>query len=92
MTIEPYGGAKQVFWIVDNGSSHRGNAPSKRFPNAVMVHTRYATPLAQPRSKSGFSIIQRKIVSPSDFTNSPDRPAKYATDAGSGCDASLAAA
>jgi hypothetical protein len=32
-----------VFWIVDNGSSHRGQAAidrlAKRFPNAVMVHT-----------------------------------------------------
>jgi transposase len=43
MTCEPYASAKRVFWIVDNGSSHRGNAAierlAKRFPNAVMVHT-----------------------------------------------------
>lgn len=43
MTTEPYASARRVFWIVDNGSSHRGQAAidrlSRRFPNAVMVHT-----------------------------------------------------
>jgi hypothetical protein len=43
MTCEPYASAKRVFWVVDNGSSHRGQAPinrlAVRFPNAVMVHT-----------------------------------------------------
>jgi transposase len=43
MIIEPYASAKRVFWVVDNGSSHRGQAAidrlARRFPNAVMVHT-----------------------------------------------------
>jgi transposase len=43
MTQEPYASAKRVFWVVDNGSSHRGQAAinrlAARFPNAVMVHT-----------------------------------------------------
>ena len=43
MTQEPYAIAKRVFWVVDNGSSHRGKAAIDRlasgFPNAVMVHT-----------------------------------------------------
>jgi hypothetical protein len=43
MTQEPYASAKRVFWIVDNGSSHRGQAAidrlARRFPNAIMVHT-----------------------------------------------------
>jgi hypothetical protein len=26
MTREPYASAKRVFWVVDNGSSHRGKA------------------------------------------------------------------
>jgi transposase len=43
MTQEPYASAKRVFWIVDNGSSHRGQAAidrlAGRFPNAVMIHT-----------------------------------------------------
>jgi hypothetical protein len=28
MTTEPYASAERVFWIVDNGSSHRGQQPS----------------------------------------------------------------
>ncbi len=43
MTQQPYASAKRVFWIVDNGSSHRGKAAidrlATRFPNTVMVHT-----------------------------------------------------
>lgn len=43
MTSEPYASAKRVFWVVDNGSSHRGKAAcdrlTARFPNAIMVHT-----------------------------------------------------
>ncbi|WP_264185181.1 transposase [Rhodococcus yananensis] len=43
MTAELYASARRVFWIVDNGSSHRGKAAidrlSQRYPNAVMVHT-----------------------------------------------------
>lgn len=30
MTKEPYRSARRVFWIVDNGSDHRGNASIKR--------------------------------------------------------------
>ncbi|WTT40904.1 IS630 family transposase [Kitasatospora sp. NBC_00085] len=43
MTQEPYASAKRVFWVVDNGSSHRGKKAADRlraaFPNAVMIHT-----------------------------------------------------
>jgi transposase len=43
MTTEPYASAERVFWIVDNGSSHRGQAAIDRltaqYPNAIMVHT-----------------------------------------------------
>jgi hypothetical protein len=43
MTQEPYASARRVFWIVDNGSSHRGWTAAARladaFPNAIMVHT-----------------------------------------------------
>jgi hypothetical protein len=32
-----------VFWVVDNGSSHRGGKAidrlAEQFPNAIMVHT-----------------------------------------------------
>jgi hypothetical protein len=43
MTVEPYASANRVFWIVDNGSSHRGQAAIGRmrqaWPTARMVHT-----------------------------------------------------
>jgi DDE superfamily endonuclease len=72
MTQEPYASAKRVFWIVDNGSSHRGKAAAdrlaKRFPNAVMVHTPvHASWLNQV--EIFFSIVQRKVLSPNDFTD-----------------------
>jgi transposase len=72
MTIEPYASAKRVFWIVDNGSSHRGQAAidrlAARFPNAVMVHTpTHASWLNQVEIY--FSVVQRKVVSPNDFTD-----------------------
>ncbi|WP_433660425.1 IS630 family transposase [Nocardia sp. CA-128927] len=72
MTSEPYASAKRVFWVVDNGSSHRGKAAcdrlSARFPNAVMVHTPvHASWLNQVEIY--FSILQRKALSPNDFTS-----------------------
>jgi hypothetical protein len=37
-----YGSADRVFWVVDNGSSHRGETSVKRmsraYPNAILVH------------------------------------------------------
>jgi transposase len=72
MTQEPYASAKRVFWVVDNGSSHRGRAAitrlAKAFPNAVMVHTPvHASWLNQV--EIFFSVVQRKVVSPNDFTD-----------------------
>lgn len=72
MTQQPYASAKRVFWIVDNGSSHRGQAAidrlAKRFPHAVMVHTPvHASWLNQVEIY--FSVVQRKVVSPNDFTD-----------------------
>jgi transposase len=72
MTCEPYASAKRVFWVVDNGSSHRGQAAidrlARRFPNAVMVHTPvHASWLNQ--IEVFFPVVQRKVVSPNDFTD-----------------------
>jgi hypothetical protein len=43
MRQEPYRSARRVFWIVDNGSSHRGeraaNELQARHPHIVIVHT-----------------------------------------------------
>jgi transposase len=70
MTQEPYASAERVFWVVDNGSSHRGRAAidrlGRRFGNAVMVHTPvHASWLNQVEIY--FSVVQRKVVTPNDF-------------------------
>ncbi|MFI2190942.1 IS630 family transposase [Streptomyces sioyaensis] len=72
MAQEPYAGAKRVFWIVDNGSSHRGKTSidrlAARFPNALLVHTPvHASWLNQV--EIFFSVVPRKVVTPNDFTD-----------------------
>jgi len=70
MRQEPYRSAHRVFWITDNGSSHRG-APSitrlaQWYPNATQVHTPvHASWLNQVEIY--FSIVQRKLLTPPDF-------------------------
>jgi hypothetical protein len=64
MSQEPYAGAKRVFWIVDNGFSHRGKKAADRlttaFPNAVMVHTRVASEPKGVRPEAGEPQRRRK--------------------------------
>ena len=72
MKQEPYASADRVFWVVDNGSSHRGQKAidrlAEQFPNAVMVHTPvHASWLNQV--EICFSVVQRKALSPNDFTD-----------------------
>jgi len=70
MSQEPYRSAKRVFWIVDNGSSHRGVRSVKRlqkaWPNIVLVHLPvHASWLNQ--IEIYFSVVQRKVLTPNDF-------------------------
>ena len=67
---EPYGKATRLFFIVDNGSSHRGKASVERMRRCdqriVLVHTPiHASWLNQVEIY--FSIIQRKVLTPNDF-------------------------
>jgi hypothetical protein len=69
MTKEPYASAHRVFWIVDNGSSHRGKKAvrrlERRWPNLVLVHLPlHASWLNQ--IEVYFSIVQRKLLEPND--------------------------
>jgi len=71
MTAEPYASARRVFWIVDNGSSHRGQASIDRlegtWPTLRLLHLPvHASWLNQVEI---YSIIQRKVVDPNDFTD-----------------------
>jgi hypothetical protein len=70
MCQEPYLSAKRVFWIIDNGSSHRGESCIKRlqdkWPKIVPVHLPvHASWLNQ--IEIYFSIIQRKVLNPNSF-------------------------
>jgi len=70
MQQEPYRSANRVFWITDNGSSHRGQTSVERmvqwYPNAIAVHTPvHASWLNQ--IEIYFSIVQRKVLTPNDF-------------------------
>jgi hypothetical protein len=70
MAQEPYASARRVFWIVDNGSSHRGQTAikrlAKRWPNLILVHLPiHASWLNQ--IEIYFSILQRKVLTPNDF-------------------------
>jgi transposase len=72
MTAEPYASAERVFWVVDNGSSHRGQAAADRlnekWPNARLVHLPvHASWLDQ--IEIYFSVVQRKVVTPNDLTD-----------------------
>jgi DDE superfamily endonuclease len=69
---EPYRSGERLFWIVDNGSSHRGAASTKRLhqvdPRIILVHTPvHASWLNQVEIY--FSIIQRKVLTPNDFAD-----------------------
>lgn len=70
MTEPPYNNARRVFWIVDNGSAHRGPRSvarlQKRYANVVLVHGPvHASWLNQ--IEIYFSILQRKALTPNDF-------------------------
>jgi hypothetical protein len=72
MGTEPYASAERVFWIVDNGSSHRGRASIDRlqgaWSNLVLVHLPvHASWLNQ--IEIYFSIVQRKVLTPNDFAD-----------------------
>ena len=72
MGDEPYRSAPRVFWILDNGTSHRGTRCVERFhhrwPNAIVVHLpKHASWLNQ--IEIFFSIVQRKVLTPADFAS-----------------------
>jgi len=70
MRQAPYRDARRVFWIVDNGSSHRGERAVRRLqtkdPRIVLVQGPvHASWLNQ--IEIYFSILQRKALTPNDF-------------------------
>jgi hypothetical protein len=69
MSVEPYRSARRVFWIVDNGPSHRGQPSIERLegahPNLRLIHLPiHASWLNQVEIY--FSILERKVLTPPD--------------------------
>lgn len=72
MAHEPYASAKRVFWVVDNGSSHNGQASVDRmrqtWPTAELIHLPvHASWLNQVEIY--FSVLQRKAIATGDFAD-----------------------
>ncbi len=84
MAEEPYRTAGRVFWIVDNGSSHRGAKAAEeltqRYPTLLVVPLpTHASWLNQ--IESSCSIVQRKALTPNDLADLAaveERLAKFA--------------
>jgi DDE superfamily endonuclease len=75
MTGEPYASARRVFWVVDNGSSHRGPTTEarlrERWPAIRVVHTPiHASWLNQVELY--FSVLQRKVLEPNQWSSMAD--------------------
>jgi hypothetical protein len=75
MAQEPYRSARRVFWVVDNGSAHRGQRSVERLaarwprrPELVLVHLPiHASWLNQVEIY--FSVVQRKVLQPNDVAD-----------------------
>jgi transposase len=79
MTSQPYATARRVFWVVDNGCSHRGWTAAARlsqaFPNTRMIHLPvHASWLNQVEIY--FSVVQRKLLTPDNFADTADLATK----------------
>jgi hypothetical protein len=75
MREEPYRSARRVFWVLDNGSSHRGQPAVCRLQeahaNLVLVHLPiHASWLNQVEIY--FSVLQRKVLTPPDASSLDD--------------------
>ena len=71
MHQHPYRHARRVFWIVDNGSAHRGlrsiRRLRERYPNLLLVHASWLTQI-----EIYCSMLQRKALTPNDFVSLKD--------------------
>jgi DDE superfamily endonuclease len=69
MTAESYRSARRAFWVLDNGSSHRGEAAVRRlveaYPRLVPVHLLVHAGWLNS-VESYFSIVERTVLTPAD--------------------------
>jgi len=79
----PYRAGERWLWIVDNGSSHRGETSKTRLHQGDSRILRVHTPghaSGRNQVEISFSIIQRKVLTPNDFADLEAlrlRPALY---------------
>ncbi|HUU61454.1 MAG TPA: transposase [Acidimicrobiia bacterium] len=70
MAEEPYRSARRVFWVVDNGSSHRGEASIHRLKedwhNLRLIHLPVHSSWLN-QVEIYFSVVQRKVLAPNDY-------------------------
>ena len=68
--VPEYRKAKRIFVVVDNGSSHRGQASAERLrqrdARLILVHTPVHASWLNP-VEVYFSLIQRKVLTPNDY-------------------------
>ena len=72
MSAEPYASARRVFWVVDNGSSHRGQPPATELIRALAERRLVQLPVHASwlnQVEIYFSVIQRKVLTPNDFAD-----------------------
>ena len=72
MEQEPSRSANRVFWVVDTGSSHRGQAAVRRlikaYSHTFLVHTPVHASWRN-QVEISCSIVQRKVLTPNDFAS-----------------------
>jgi hypothetical protein len=79
MATQPYASARRVFFVVDNGTSHRGqrsiDRTHRRHPRAHLVHLPlHASWLNQVEIY--FSVLQRKVLTPTDVAEPAELAAR----------------
>jgi hypothetical protein len=72
---EPYRSARRVFWVLDSGSSHRGQAAVTRLaeacPRLVPVDASWLNQV-----EIDFSILERKVLTPADAVSHEELAAR----------------
>lgn len=79
MDTQPYASARRVFFVVDNGTSHRGQRSiertRRRWPTAHLVHLPlHASWLNQV--EIFFSVLQRKVLTPTEVADPTELAAR----------------
>src|SRR5262249_23657137 len=72
MGAEPYAWAERGFWVVDNGSSHRGQASGGRLEGEWPMLRPIPLPVHAPwldHAEISSPTVHRKVVNPNDFTD-----------------------